>query len=659
MEPIVYLLQGSADFLAISVLAQADGPAIFNTVVESDLLKGNYEIVVVNPTYNVGTVDFTLKLEVDGVLITNPAIAAVTDANVADLPYSPLAYRYPLNITKNSHVKVDIQASGEIKPYIIGMGERKFVTFYTYIGQKGVDLLTNNGTQAPPSPFYPANLAAGDRVLAANLDGRGDKYQPGVCNVCHGGAPKSLANGVYPEYGDTNAGFLAWDMDLFLYDKAPGSQYSRANLEPKIKEFNRTVLSVKRSATENSPAGSERQTARNELIYGWYGGAGLPGSFNGNFVPLGWRPDSQTGLNKGVPDGADQLYLQVIKPTCRLCHVQRETLTYRSGTKFGAPITFKSYVDFMRFKDDIEDLVYDRATMPLALRTFNHFWNRGQADILATLLGTQSQPFSRYNNDGSVMQPGRPIAATPFPADTATYQNADLHRYVATNSPVTLDASHSLFAANYQWTVLSQAAPVSLLNPNSATPSFTPTADGDYIFQLVVNDGANKSAPANITITAQAGYSAVSFMNEIMPVLNRLDGNYAYYDAAATLMEPLGDCMRCHAKRNEYTIFERPYTTTFEPQFAESTFLWSLSGTPLQVYNALLDRINFNEPLESRLLHPGSIAHHKNKALSNYGWGFDSEGDYNPVTYLPGPADWRHFNKVLRWIQDGAPYDGP
>lgn len=99
----------------------------------------------------------------------------------------------------------------------VRLSGRKYVKFFTY----GPD---------------------GSRITNADLDGRGAKYQPGLCNVCHGGQPVALENGVYANNGDTGAQFLPWDLDTFVYDTEPG--FTRADLEPLLKKFNQAVLAT-------------------------------------------------------------------------------------------------------------------------------------------------------------------------------------------------------------------------------------------------------------------------------------------------------------------------------------------------------------------------------------------------------------------------------
>jgi len=227
--------------------------------------------------------------------------------------------------------------------------------------------------------------ANGTRVGSGiDLDGRGGKDNPGVCNVCHGGKPQevtynALGEAVYPNQGDTGAFFLPWDLETFVFDGKPG--FTREDQELNLRELNRAVLNHhNKAATFDEVSGLTRQVAPVEMIKGWYGGAGLPNpTFDGEFVPKGWRNSTP-----GVPDGARRAYREVIGPTCRACHAQRESA-----------LDFATFKGFDAFRVEIKNLTFtapyalghgvtddsparpgdDRAVMPLALRTYVNFWN--------------------------------------------------------------------------------------------------------------------------------------------------------------------------------------------------------------------------------------------------------------------------------------------
>ncbi|MGR3982020.1 PKD domain-containing protein [Pseudoalteromonas sp. 1181_04] len=72
---------------------------------------------------------------------------------------------------------------------------------------------------------------------------------------------------------------------------------------------------------------------------------------------------------------------------------------------------------------------------------------------------------------------------------------------------VTLDGSGSQDPEgadlSYQWVWLSQAGDSELNDAQSQNPSFTPLVGGEYVVQLIVNDGSQSSDPVQLAITAQ------------------------------------------------------------------------------------------------------------------------------------------------------------
>jgi hypothetical protein len=86
--------------------------------------------------------------------------------------------------------------------------------------------------------------------------------------------------------------------------------------------------------------------------------------------------------------------------------------------------------------------------------------------------------------------------------------NAGANQTVATGQLVTLNGTQSSdpegAPLTYQWSVVSQpgGSNLTLNGATTATPSFTPAVAGQYIFQLVVNDGQTASTAATVSITA-------------------------------------------------------------------------------------------------------------------------------------------------------------
>jgi hypothetical protein len=184
--------------------------------------------------------------------------------------------------------------------------------------------------------------ADGSRTPLIDLDGRGDKLQPEVCTPCHGGR----TSGDYSQnHGDLGARFIPFDLDSFRYSTRAG--FTRADQEPALHLLNEAVRDADRQLAAPLPAIAE-------LVEGWYGGPALDRSFDGEFVPSGWRPPL-------APAEAPGLYLDVVKAACRGCHVQ-------------TTLPFDTYADFASRAEDIARLTCDEAHMPLALRTYGLFW---------------------------------------------------------------------------------------------------------------------------------------------------------------------------------------------------------------------------------------------------------------------------------------------
>jgi hypothetical protein len=91
--------------------------------------------------------------------------------------------------------------------------------------------------------------------------------------------------------------------------------------------------------------------------------------------------------------------------------------------------------------------------------------------------------------------------------------DAGSDRNVSTGSPVTLDGSRSSDVNNdpliYSWVLATPAGSnATLSDPTIFNPTFTADVDGTYVAELVVNDGAQDSAPSSVSITAASGNSA-------------------------------------------------------------------------------------------------------------------------------------------------------
>jgi hypothetical protein len=262
-------------------------------------------------------------------------------------------------------------------------------------------------TSAPTVTLSSGNAAATASIVnaytgtvadpfAPNLDFIGSKQHPGVCFICHGGAPKALVNGVYPNQGNVN-GFRLLPLDirnlLFSSDAGPDQPASptslaytdRANQEAHIKLYNQAVLSIIDQTPQSDGTGTVRPVHLAEVIKGWYAGyygdttMSSPtqnGFWNSltpprDFIPAGWLEPTHGGTAKL---GSEQLYQQVVGPFCRSCHFNREIA-----------LDFGTAANFAHEPDDIFGFAVrsicqqsnppkGKKLMPLAHLTYQRYW---------------------------------------------------------------------------------------------------------------------------------------------------------------------------------------------------------------------------------------------------------------------------------------------
>ena len=193
----------------------------------------------------------------------------------------------------------------------------------------------------PYTKFYVYdNTINQKRINKADLDGNGPKYLPNLCIICHGKTP------VMDVRGDVDARFIPFDLESFGYSSLFPS-VSKAAQQSELKEMNRVI----RDDTNISATGIQ------ELIEGWYGGAALPSPNQiASFVPPGW-----------LSAGMSSLYSNVVKPSCRACHITR-----------GAPLDWAAWdlgpAGFKQHPGMYGRICGPIRIMPHAVVTYNNFW---------------------------------------------------------------------------------------------------------------------------------------------------------------------------------------------------------------------------------------------------------------------------------------------
>ncbi len=115
-------------------------------------------------------------------------------------------------------------------------------------------------------------------------------------------------------------------------------------------------------------------------------------------------------------------------------------------------------------------------------------------------------------NDGTINSVADMVTITASSGNSAPMANAGPNQNVTIGALVTLDGSGSSDVngdtVTYSWSFTSNPGSATLTNETTVNPTFTPSVDGTYVVQLVVNDGTVDSAADTVTITASTGNSA-------------------------------------------------------------------------------------------------------------------------------------------------------
>ncbi|MBI3776376.1 MAG: proprotein convertase P-domain-containing protein [Gammaproteobacteria bacterium] len=403
----------------------------YNSRITRVLQPGNYRMVAA--TYYTGRAG-TFTLQSTGIVNNIAGSWASSGGRSYTSPGNP---SYPLRVTTATSVTITLTSAVDTYLYLV-----KDTTITTAPPNR--ELL---GPKYTKFYVYAHNALQGtdNLVTNANLDGRGARAVPGLCNVCHGGAPKALENGVYPDLGNTNTQWLPWDLDTFVYDTVDPS-LSRAAQEPQFKKFNQAVL-----ATYPQPS-----------TVTWTGSVAIPDNdFNGVTIPLtvsGVKgPINQLIVSidgdatfPGITHpNADDVGISIIAPNGQI-------LDLASGSHGLLPPPYNGGPNFrnMYFSDDAERMwgVFDQAppserhgiylptlnTGFVSLNKFNGIdpngtWKLVVTDVLAGNSGTVNQWSIHFNGtpDGAYLPApvelirgwyGGTSAANPTPNPTFNNQ---------------------------------------------------------------------------------------------------------------------------------------------------------------------------------------------------------------------------------------------
>ena len=483
-----------------------------------------------------------------------------------------------------------------------------------------------NAIEVTPGPngganfakFYTFDPGTGARNLMIDMDGRGLKAMPGPCISCHGGRGDAITppnvsgkrlfnlvqNSVSKTRGDVQARLHLLEPDAFDYSTVAG--FSRAEQEAKMKAINRMVLctypivapsGLPEDACRPAANVNEWQGAAAAQIKNAYGGDGMPNAvFNDTYVPNSW-----------LVAGQSTLYTEVVATSCRACHNLR-------GTGNQSDLDFEAYEKFLSHADRIKAHIVDRGNMPLAKLVSEAFYASSRPEILYNFL--EAQGYTVRDANRAILKPGRPIS-DPGP-DRVVRPGASA-----------LSAAGSLYANTYAWTLVSGPTGATLTNQSSAQATFTATANGTYVVQLVASNGTTQGAPARLTIVVDSALP-------IAPSAIR------FADIKAVLQSTNAGCTNagCHTPGGTGVVPPLFYTNTDR----NGDGIVGDATDDLWFYTEVRSRINFTDIVASAILRKPAGNHH-NGALRP---GFNT-------TVAPGQASRSNYDLFVNWILSGAP----
>jgi hypothetical protein len=195
----------------------------------------------------------------------------------------------------------------------------------------------------------------GARVNFADLDGRGAKFVPRLCIVCHSGqyVPPNNVN-----HGDTHSRFIGFDLGSYGYSGFDPA-FSRTNQEENFRKLNLGIL----QHTAPSAAGQE-------LLNGWYAHNNktitTPNQTQQEFVPNGWA-------------GNPTLYTDVIRTSCRTCHVNRDAPLDWAKFTGTSLLSNPATAGLRQYGPVVEPFVCGIRFMPHAKVPYINFWANSSA----------------------------------------------------------------------------------------------------------------------------------------------------------------------------------------------------------------------------------------------------------------------------------------
>ena len=217
--------------------------------------------------------------------------------------------------------------------------------------------------------IFKPDPSSGELTLApsVDLDGRKEKFVPGVCTACHGGKftyedTKIGNQGGFPIStlinGDLTAHFLPFDMANFAFS----TKTTKEQREDEIFALNKKVYNVEKTRVTDDAkhfiTASDGSKSITQLIDGWYSKSGGMASTEPEF----WLDYIAEPWKVYHPD----IYHDVIAHSCRTCHVAMDNRAFEITPTSAAS----------------NNLTCGNFLMPNSLVTFNRFWVSDQGSMV-------------------------------------------------------------------------------------------------------------------------------------------------------------------------------------------------------------------------------------------------------------------------------------
>jgi cytochrome c5 len=288
---------------------------------------------------------------------------------------------------------------------------------------------------------------AGQRINAANLDGKGLRPIPQLCMVCHGGEfTTGPTTGVPifggPEDAKLNSVFLPFDLAYYTFPSSAG--WDKASQQASFKSLNEDIV----LATNTT-------TAIQEVITQMYAGGPTQDE---DFTVAGWAGSAAQSA----------MYEDVVAHTCRTCHAALPA----------SDLQFDTASEFIDRLGAVETRVCQQHVMPHSLITHNLFWQSINPNMVAHLQSfgdTYATPVNGWaGNKCGVFTAGGTTPPSQFLTNVHPIfdSNNCTSCHVGTSPPAGLNLSAALAYGQIVNTASTQLPSMDRIEPSNVAQSY-------------------------------------------------------------------------------------------------------------------------------------------------------------------------------------------